>query len=759
MTREEALEVIRLMKEGMGFSDEENDTFWSYTYDPETKKFSYLEAWTVIGSVTESLEYTEKEFIELLVADFDYHAVTGRSFSRSTAASEELATEVAQPPATEKKLQTVAEAIEARAWDVLLELLAAGAKIPAQIAGADGPLHYAAMFGTVDAVKSLVEHGARVDARGSYGRTPLMYAAADAKSVEMVDFLLKSGADVNAVNEGGDNALFDAVTRDNPSVAVAARLIDAGLDLEYEHKSYKTILCWAANCGRKEIVELLLVRGAKVNAAIDRNESPIAQAMMGKHHDIVKLLLKAGADPESKNYGGWTLLEYATEQKDEDLVRDIIQRTAAKGTAQSDSERSAKAEALAKAAERGDVSMLKLLVEQGADINGINRWGSETALMKAAYYGHADAARWLIDRGADIEARDSRGNTALNHAAWMGKEEVISLLLAHGADTNAVNRLNWNSLMQAALEGHVGSARILLEHGARTDLIDKEKGASVLYLAERSGSQELVALLKAHGAKPRVFRERRPGESYAAITDCEYCQYIPQRKDLGRDESMGDYPGLVLVHSESTEVDRYATSTIYIFQCRLCGIFYQNDDYEDTEDAFISGPSIHRHLQRFNFERLKMAIAEHKLENEEREWNARLPQLVVAMKEMLAREGSAIHPHFLPHFIENVADTYIIANDWKGLRSNLLLHADKKVALAVAHDLVLVHGEGKYASAGAEQVYRAYRHITPEIFSRGAKLLATHRTDFLKVIRDIASRPEFADAAKKVLESAKYYKV
>lgn len=830
MTQSEADQIIREMKAGMGFSDEENDVFWSYTYDAEKKKFSYLEAWMVIGHPLDGREYTEKEFADLLIAQFDYHTVMALVFNRGKP----------QPPPelmpAQKKadypqrvltaieagdLKTVQELVkdkkdlqivktgpnqrspltlacqhgQAEVVEYLLKLgtdanrkdgknetplrvacdgykpdnmgkivallFDAGAKVSKNKAGQDGAIHYAAMYGSCEAVKLLVKHGASVDVAGSYGRTPLIYAAADGKSVELVDFLLQSGADANAVTEGKDNALFDMMTRDEPSVAIAERLIDAGLDIHYVHPSYKTILGWAANCGKKDIVKLLLARGADVNAENKRNESPIAQAMMSGHHEIVKMLFAAGAQPDSKNYGDWSLLEYATEQKDKELVNAIIERCKkinppAKAEGEKDDQKS---EALMKAAEKGNIEMLEILLMQGADIDGRSRWGRETPLMKAAYYGQADAAAWLLDHGAALEARDSRGNTALLHAAWMGKLDVIRLLLKRGAEVNAANDLNWNALMQAALEGHHAVSKVLLEQGARTDLIDKEKGATVYYLAQRSGSKDTLAVVQSYGATPREFRKLRKGEAFVDIRDCEYCQYIPQRKDLANAESLSDYPGLVELHTHSTEVDRYATSTIDALECKLCGTFYQNDHYIDTEDAFVAGPTIYRHLQRFNFERLKMALAEYKMEKEASEFGARLPQLIEAMKEALAREGSSIHPHFLPHFTENVTDTFILAGDWEGLTRDLLGHSDKKLALTVADDLITIFGEGKYASAGAEQVYKAYRHITPDIFSQTHKLLTRHRKEFQEILKNIHALAEHAAAAQKVIESAKYYKI
>jgi hypothetical protein len=129
------------------------------------------------------------------------------------------------------------------------------------------------------------------------------------------------------------------------------------------------------------------------------------------------------------------------------------------------------------------------------------------------------------------------------------------------------------------------------------------------------------------------------------------------------------------------------------------------------------------------------------------------------MKEALAREGSAIHPHFFPHFVENVTDTYLLAGDWEGLKSDLLSHKDKKLALEVAHDLITIFGNGKYASAGAEQVYKAYRHITPDIFTATCRMLTEYRPDFMAILDEIHSLAEFAAAAEKVIESATYYKI
>src|SRR6185295_3117602 len=116
---------------------------------------------------------------------------------------------------------------------------------------------------------------------------------------------------------------------------------------------------------------------------------------------------------------GYSLLEYASEKKDEALVDAIIKRIeSVQFKAGTTSKRDFKTESLIKAAEKGYISMIELLINHGANINGTGRWEGETPIIKASYYGQTNAVKWLIDHGANIEARDGRGNTALLHAAW-----------------------------------------------------------------------------------------------------------------------------------------------------------------------------------------------------------------------------------------------------------------------------------------------------------------------------------------------------
>jgi ankyrin repeat protein len=88
--------------------------------------------------------------------------------------------------------------------------------------------------------------------------------------------------------------------------------------------------------------------------------------------------------------------------------------------------------ALMQAARIGDVEIVKLLLNKGANVNAQAGMGT-TALMNAAAIGNLEMAKTLIDKGADVNTQDAQGLTALSHAKVAKKEEIVDLLKAHGA--------------------------------------------------------------------------------------------------------------------------------------------------------------------------------------------------------------------------------------------------------------------------------------------------------------------------------------
>jgi hypothetical protein len=112
----------------------------------------------------------------------------------------------------------------------------------------------------------------------------------------------------------------------------------------------------------------------------------------------------------------------------------------------------------------GNIDLLRLFVERGADINLMNASG-ETPIILAAWRGNLPAVQWLLERGARINA-PPRQWSALHYAVFAGHAELADYLMTRGGDINALTTNGSSVLMMAIYEGREELARKLIEKGA-----------------------------------------------------------------------------------------------------------------------------------------------------------------------------------------------------------------------------------------------------------------------------------------------------
>lgn len=144
------------------------------------------------------------------------------------------------------------------------------------------------------------------------------------------------------------------------------------------------------------------------------------------------------------------------------------------------------------AAAEGNIPLMQLFVERGANIDYVSRIG-EQAIALAAWKGHYKAVEWLIERGASLNPPDKTWG-ALHYAAFAGRGKIVDLLLRHGATLDARAPNLATPLMMAVREGHEGIAKTLVEAGASTTAVS-DRGENALAWALRYNRLRIATLV------------------------------------------------------------------------------------------------------------------------------------------------------------------------------------------------------------------------------------------------------------------------
>ena len=184
----------------------------------------------------------------------------------------------------------------------------------------------------------------------------------------------------------------------------------------------------AAQEGDIAAVKQQLAAGADVAARdADTNSTALDEAAGDGNAETVKLLLRAGADPNAANREGRTALMRVYGEGAAEVVRLLTDAGANPNARDEDGDT-----ALIAAASWGEAEIVRALIEAGADVNAANDEG-DTPLMRAAAQGRLDNVTALLDTGADMNKKDKEGATALKRAVEGEHAEVVALLKARGA--------------------------------------------------------------------------------------------------------------------------------------------------------------------------------------------------------------------------------------------------------------------------------------------------------------------------------------
>ncbi|WP_265023236.1 ankyrin repeat domain-containing protein [Wolbachia endosymbiont (group A) of Epistrophe grossularia] len=379
------------------------------------------------------------------------------------------------------------------------------------------PLHYAVYYNALDVVKFLVNKGADISVKDKDSKTPLDLAAQEnntsvaefLKQTELdkkllvavqdtglneVKDLINQKANINAKDMYGWTPLHFAASRNKLSVVEFLFNNNANINAKdvYGNTPLHVAAQYSSNL---EIVKFLLDKDISgINNITNNGWTPLHVAIQGNKLNTVELLLGRGADIEVRDIYNQTSLDLATRKGYLDIAGILKQ-------VQLDRK-------LLTIVESGGFNEAKGLIAQGANIDTNDKNGN-TLLYSAAEIGDLNLVKLLLDNGANIEAKNGEYQaTPLHGAVENYRIDVVKLLLNRGANVNAEDKDNWTPLHYGADTNSPDIVKVLVD--AHANLGAKGNyGKTLLDIAKDKGHNNIVEYLEKKLRGGRGERKRR----------------------------------------------------------------------------------------------------------------------------------------------------------------------------------------------------------------------------------------------------------
>ncbi|KAF1325077.1 Tkl protein kinase, partial [Globisporangium splendens] len=363
------------------------------------------------------------------------------------------------------------------------------------------PLMVAAARGRVRIVEYLVSVGADVTKMTRWGTTVAFQCAANGGR-GVLAFLLTLEAyqrprdkKKKNRNPGVRENLLQAAFRGD-QLDIVWHLLEDHMDkLDKHHLS----ACLADAIRRREVelVELLVANGADVDTVDENGCTPAFHAVEYNSIEILEILLQNGADTRRRAAPRWRSVLHAMLGFGRFRMLELVDRV--RGTDEFCSVLLTTFMPLYVAISHGYAEVLLLLLKLAPWIDVNCDFDESSPLTIAAGNGDLSIVRILVNHGANVNAK-VYGTTALIKAARSGSLDVVCFLCEHGADVNmsVVNRDDPTALFAAVRSGHIHVVEYLLEECQAS--MGGDGGASMLRIAALHGHVDVVRVLLAHGA-------------------------------------------------------------------------------------------------------------------------------------------------------------------------------------------------------------------------------------------------------------------
>ncbi|CAG0915375.1 unnamed protein product [Notodromas monacha] len=462
-------------------------------------------------------------------------------------------------------------------------LLQHGADVHAKDKGGLVPLHNACSYGHFEVTELLISAGANVNAMDLWQFTPLHEAASKMRT-EVCSLLMAHGADPTLLNchskspvdlapspelqeklayEFKGHCLLDAC-RQADVQRVKKAISPEVINFKHPYTGDTSLHCAVSSLGsrRKQVVELLLRKGANPNEKSKEVLTPLHVSGDHFHLDVMECLLRNGAKTNALdgfgqtalhrcardgnvaacrlliNYGvdkaivslqGYTAIQLATDSAQKVLMKDdeasvpvgsvnpppITVSSPSVLLSRSGSSSPSPSASLISGGVGGGSgsSSASSTASTGTVVPCVGGLEAESQLLEAAKQGDLELVKKILTAHPQIvNCRDLEGrhSTPLHFAAGYNRVAVVEYLLSHGADVSARDRGGLVALHNACSYGHLEICQLLVRHGASVNVPDLWK-FTPLHEAAAKGKYDIVKLLLKHGADPA--KKNREGQA------------------------------------------------------------------------------------------------------------------------------------------------------------------------------------------------------------------------------------------------------
>lgn len=423
------------------------------------------------------------------------------------------------------------------------------------------PLAMAARNKHYELCRVFIEAGAHVNP--AKGTSPLWAAASVPGNDDVIALLLQHGADVSWIGPSGIPVILHAV--EHAVVETVLTLLSYGADAEYDSTTYGSLLHHATD---PVVASVLIENGADVNSEHHSLGTPLMQAAKYRVAEVVDVLLKAGAEVDCYDGDGASALTIAIKNSHPEIVRKLIHA----GCEYNDSLTDQLDPPLLLAVASGNENIVKILLEEGVDVDMENGKG-ESPLHLAARQQLPSLFEQLMDAGADVEVEDNDGRTPLFKAIYTQDEEILGLLLYAEADVSHVDHKGMDPILILSagsesalcdiveyfkrygidwltecdyfiheddenLDSNFSMLNILFDNSTTDISKAKFQGIGVLHFAAWRNDADLVQLLLEHGADASY---KDPGgntpAAWAALMENDEIEELLRKAEADRERA------------------------------------------------------------------------------------------------------------------------------------------------------------------------------------------------------------------------------